>query len=74
MLGVSISEEREAQIRTTIEQNVIKKAEKKAEHKKLLEAEEIDFENEWCGRNFSFIAGYTASGAPYGVESDVTDD
>jgi len=74
LLGVSISKEREAQIRTSMEQIAKKKAEKKDERKALLEAEEFDLENEWCGIHLSYIAGYTAGGAPYGVQSDLIDE
>ena len=68
-LGVSISEEREEQIRSTISGRANKKTELKAKRKAEQEAMHGTEELEWCGIQFDYIAGYTAGGAPYGIES-----
>lgn len=59
-LGVTISAEREEQLKTTIKERSKKREERKA----LLDAEDAENDAEW-----DFIAGYTAGGAPYGIES-----
>jgi hypothetical protein len=66
MLGVSVSEEREAQVRRTIEQKAAQTAARK-ERRRL--EEEASF---WEDRdeNFAYIAGYTSGGAAFGVTWD----
>ena len=66
MLGVSVSEEREAQVRRTIEQKAAQTAARK-ERRRL--GEEASF---WEDRdeNFAYIAGYTSGGAAFGVTWD----
>lgn len=60
LLGVSITKEREEQIKITIEQ----RAKKRTERKVRLADENVKHESEW-----EFIADYTAGGTPYGIKS-----
>ncbi len=63
LLGVAVPDEREAQIRKTIEQKA------KASAARTCRCAE---ETEWALESdaFAYIAGYTSSGAPYGLTWD----
>jgi hypothetical protein len=63
MLGVSISAEREAQVKASIDARA---AERRRRKKAAAEAELDDFDFE-SDDTFASIAGYTPGGAPYGV-------
>jgi len=63
MLGVEISEEREKQLRGTIEARAAERARcREAAAQAELETLYAD-----CDDTFAYIAGYTSGGAPYGV-------
>ena len=62
-IGVDISEE-EIQKEKRVEEN---KGLNKALSKKRKRDGEGEDELEYCDDNFSFVAGYTAGGAPYGI-------
>ncbi len=70
LLGVSISDERLDQAKQNCEN--------RAKHRKMVKQKR---EKEWqelfsddSDENFSFIAGYTSGGAPYGVTWEEMDD
>lgn len=53
------------------EEQLASKAKKRAERKKSAQQEQFD---PYQDENFSFIAGYTSGGAPYGVSWEDIDD
>jgi len=62
-MGVSISEEREAQIRESVQAHAdARRRRKQVVARKRFEALYAD-----CDGTYAFIAGYTSGGAPYGV-------
>lgn len=69
MLGVSVSEEREAQVRRAIEQ---KAAQTEARKERRQLEEEASFRED-RDENFAYIAGYTSGGASFGVTCEEWD-
>jgi len=63
MLGVPISQEYEEQARRSVEDAAEARRKRKAKRKEFDTPEDI-FESD---ENFSFIAGYTSGGLPYGL-------
>ena len=63
MLGVHVSQEYEEQVRRSVEDAAKARERRKAQGRELFTPEDI-FESD---ENFSFIAGYTSGGLPYGL-------
>jgi len=66
ILGIHIEEEREKQIRASLEGRVRERRQKKL-LRELREQEELEQLYSDSDGTFAFIAGYTSGGLPYGI-------
>lgn len=69
MLGVQLDRTHVEQIRVTMEnrKKQAQRRKKQAKRRKEEAAKQSEFESNWSDENFSFIAGYTSGGMPFGV-------